>query len=135
MLKQTWARATSLLDPVASLRNQVGSLREQLALANSEVRLARERLRSAGEHCTSVAKVAASSFASLRWLLEDRSRARPSTTPLAQPLISIIMPVYNRQHTVAAAIASVQAQTYPAWELLVLDDGSSQRTRAVLAGF
>jgi hypothetical protein len=135
MLKQTWERATSLLDPIASLRNQVGSLREQLAVASSEVRLARERLRSAGEHCTSVAKVALSSFASLRWLLEHRSQPAPRSGPASQPLISIIMPVYNRQHTVAAAIASVQAQTYPTWELLVVDDGSGDRTRDVLGRF
>jgi len=135
MLKQTWERATSLLDPVASLRNQVGSLREQLALAGGEVRLVRERLRSAGEHCASVAKVAASSFASLRWLIHHQQTPAPNSAPLSRPLVSIIMPVYNRQHTVGAAIASVQAQTYPAWELLVVDDGSSDRTREVLARF
>jgi glycosyltransferase involved in cell wall biosynthesis len=135
MLKQAWERATSLLDPVASLTNQVGSLRERVALASSDALFVRERLRAAGEHCAAVAKVAGQSVASLRWLLEHRAEPPPSPAPRPQPLISIIMPVYNRQHTVAAAIASVQAQTYPAWELFVVDDGSSDRTREVVARF
>ncbi|MEJ5913390.1 glycosyltransferase [Pseudokineococcus sp. 1T1Z-3] len=49
------------------------------------------------------------------------------------PLVSVVMPVYNRATTVVAAIASLQAQTLEAWELLVLDDGSTDGTGAVLA--
>lgn len=137
MLKKTWKRATSLLDPVASLRGRVGSLREQVSVLGSELLLVREQLRSAGEQCASYATVAAQSFASLRWLLEhypvSRKRAEPRTEP--QPLISVIMPVYDREHTIGAAIESVQAQTYPTWELLVIDDGSTDRTREIVARY
>ncbi len=43
---------------------------------------------------------------------------------LNKPLISIIMPVFNRRHLVHRAIASVNRQTIDDWELLVIDDGS-----------
>jgi hypothetical protein len=43
-------------------------------------------------------------------------------------LISVIVPTHNRQAMLAEAIASVEAQTYTRWELLVVDDGSSDGT-------
>ena len=39
-------------------------------------------------------------------------------------MFSVIMPVWNRAHLVERAIASVLAQTDPAWELVIVDDGS-----------
>ncbi|WP_017655069.1 glycosyltransferase family 2 protein [Fortiea contorta] len=47
------------------------------------------------------------------------------------PLISVIIPVYNRDRYLAEAIESVLAQTYPAIELIVVDDGSSDRSAEV----
>jgi glycosyltransferase involved in cell wall biosynthesis len=56
--------------------------------------------------------------------------ARGKATPVhaSKPLVSIVMPVWNCEYTVALAIASVLNQRYDNWELLVLDDGSSDRT-------
>ena len=45
-----------------------------------------------------------------------------------QPLVSIITPVWNREELIKAAIESVQAQTYENWELLIVDDGSTDST-------
>ncbi len=45
-----------------------------------------------------------------------------------QPLVSIVMPVHRRADVVGAAIASVRAQQHPAWELVVVDDGSGDDT-------
>lgn len=39
--------------------------------------------------------------------------------------ISIIMPLYNKENLVLSSIASVQAQTFSDWELVVVDDGST----------
>lgn len=53
----------------------------------------------------------------------------------ASPAVSVIMPTWNRADIVGAAIRSVQAQSFPDWELLVMDDGSTDDTAAVLASF
>ena len=44
------------------------------------------------------------------------------------PLVSVIMPAYNAARFIEEAIRSVMAQTLTDWELLVLDDGSSDDT-------
>ena len=48
------------------------------------------------------------------------------------PAVSIIMPVFNRLEFLEPAIASVFAQTFADWELIIADDGSSEATRAYL---
>jgi glycosyltransferase involved in cell wall biosynthesis len=45
------------------------------------------------------------------------------------------MPVFNCERTVGAAICSIQAQTFQDWELIVIDDGSCDRTLAVATTF
>lgn len=49
-----------------------------------------------------------------------------------RPLVSVIMPTHNRARYLPAAIASVQAQTYPHWELVIVDDASDDPTPDVL---
>ena len=48
------------------------------------------------------------------------------------PLVSIVIPTYNHAAYLAEAVQSVLAQGYPNTELIVLDDGSTDDTRAVL---
>ncbi|MET0526898.1 MAG: glycosyltransferase, partial [Microvirga sp.] len=52
-----------------------------------------------------------------------------------RPLVSIIMPTHNREATLGVAVASVLAQDYADWELLVIDDGSTDRTPEILRDF
>jgi glycosyltransferase involved in cell wall biosynthesis len=47
------------------------------------------------------------------------------------PTISIIMPVYGVEKYIATAIESVLAQTYPDWELIVVNDGTKDNSRAI----
>jgi glycosyltransferase involved in cell wall biosynthesis len=54
--------------------------------------------------------------------------------PGGRPLVTVVLPVRNRPEAVRAAVASVVAQTYGGWELVVVDDGSDDATPAVLAG-
>jgi len=51
------------------------------------------------------------------------------------PLVSIIMPVWNREALVGAAIESVQAQKIDNWELLIADDGSTDDTIKVINSY
>ncbi len=51
------------------------------------------------------------------------------------PLVSIIMPAYNSENYIGEAISSVLAQTYPNWELLVINDGSTDNTERLVKGF
>jgi glycosyltransferase involved in cell wall biosynthesis len=48
-----------------------------------------------------------------------------------KPRISVIIPCYNGGRYLADAVVSVQRQTLAAWELIVVDDGSCDETRAV----
>jgi len=53
----------------------------------------------------------------------------------AQPLVSVIIPVYNGARFLPAALESVFAQTYAPMEILVIDDGSCDGSARVAAGF
>jgi glycosyltransferase involved in cell wall biosynthesis len=51
------------------------------------------------------------------------------------PLISLILLSYNYEHYVGEAIRSVLAQTYPHWELVVVDDASTDGSLGVIRSF
>lgn len=51
---------------------------------------------------------------------------------MGNPLVSVIIPAYNHARYVEECIRSIIGQTYPELELLVIDDGSSDRTWEIL---
>ena len=51
------------------------------------------------------------------------------------PRVTVFIPVYNAQAYIAEAIESVLAQTYSDFELLVIDDGSTDETASVICTF
>ena len=48
------------------------------------------------------------------------------------PLISVLMPVYNAERYVVEAVESILAQTFRDFEFLIIDDGSTDRSRVIL---
>jgi len=52
-----------------------------------------------------------------------------------RPLISVIIPAYNHQRFIGAAVDSVLEQTVDDLELIVIDDGSSDRTGEIVRGY
>lgn len=51
------------------------------------------------------------------------------------PLISVIMPAYNSASFIHTAILSVQKQSFTNWELLIVDDGSSDNVQEIVGEF
>lgn len=81
----------------------------------------------------------------LRRRIEARFRVRRWDVPRAMtlrleaekpmtetPLVTIVIPVYNRRQYIAGAVDSALRQTYPAVEVVVVDDGSTDGTAEIL---
>lgn len=66
---------------------------------------------------------------------QERSRVQEGSRMEAQVTVSAIMPTYNAAPHLREAIESVLAQTFTDWELIVVDDGSTDGTQALLAAY
>lgn len=52
-----------------------------------------------------------------------------------KPLVSIIIPTYNRAHLISETLDSILAQTYANWECIVVDDGSKDNTEEIVVSY
>lgn len=52
-----------------------------------------------------------------------------------KPAMSIVMPAYNRAHFLGDAIDSILAQTFKDWELVLIDDGSTDATEELVSSY
>lgn len=52
----------------------------------------------------------------------------------SEPVVTVVVPTFNRMPLLAQAVESVRAQTRADWELLVVDDGSTDDTRSYVSG-
>jgi len=58
-----------------------------------------------------------------------------SKMQVKDPLVSVMMPTFNVEGYVSQAIESVFIQTYSNWELIIVDDGSTDKTPIILAEY
>lgn len=54
---------------------------------------------------------------------------------MSQPLVSIIIPTYNRANLISETLHSIRLQTYQNWECIIVDDGSTDNSEEVIAEF
>ena len=58
-----------------------------------------------------------------------------TSIPMAKPLVSILIPAYNAEEWIAETLQSAVAQTWQRTEIIVVDDGSTDRTLAIARKF
>ncbi|MBW6526602.1 glycosyltransferase [Sphingomonas sp. RHCKR7] len=68
-------------------------------------------------------------MAGLAWAQARRKRPAP---PVYAPSVSVVIPAYNEERVIVTSIQRVLASDYPALEVIVADDGSKDRTSAVV---
>ncbi|RXT13975.1 glycosyltransferase family 2 protein [Ammoniphilus sp. CFH 90114] len=54
---------------------------------------------------------------------------------MSNPLFTVVIPTFNREHTLKKAIKSVLKQTFERWLLLIVDDGSTDNSEKVVKAF
>lgn len=81
-----------------------------------------------------VQRLVSTSFDMERWAeIESTSRWIAEATQPETLLVSIVMPTRDRSHLVRRAVESVTSQDYGKWELLIVDDASTDETPTILA--
>ena len=51
------------------------------------------------------------------------------------PVVTVIVPCYNYGHFIKSTLNSVAAQTYSDWECIIIDDGSTDETQAIVSAY
>jgi cellulose synthase/poly-beta-1,6-N-acetylglucosamine synthase-like glycosyltransferase/peptidoglycan/xylan/chitin deacetylase (PgdA/CDA1 family) len=67
------------------------------------------------------------------WLHARRTRPRP--TPCYWPSVAVIVPAFNEEVGIGRTVGSLAASTYPHLEIVVVDDGSTDRTAEIVEDF
>lgn len=63
---------------------------------------------------------------------EYDQRKKPLKTRVMQPWVSVIVPAYNEESSIRGTVMSVLASDYPHYEVIVVDDGSYDRTSRIV---
>jgi GT2 family glycosyltransferase len=66
-------------------------------------------------------------------IIPNLIEALTSGVNVSTPLVSVIVPTYNRAYCLARTLDSVLAQTHPRFEIIVIDDGSTDETKTLVS--
>lgn len=80
---------------------------------------------------TSLMWITTALFFVLRW--EKRDQAPPALTTF--PMVSVLVPAHNEELEIGPSLARICAMTYPNFEVVVIDDGSTDRTGEIVGEF
>jgi glycosyltransferase involved in cell wall biosynthesis len=114
-------RLAALVEEHGRLAGRTRQLERELesaAFARDELRARNRRLAS-----------------SIRFVAWERPAAQSAEELSGSTLVSVVMAVRNREATIAKAVRSVLSQIYTDWELLIVDDGSTDGTRERIGKF
>lgn len=73
-----------------------------------------------------------SAYQIVRYMREYRANYLPPGLREYQPPVSIVLPAYNEERSVVSSVRSLLKTSYPEYEIVVVNDGSSDRTREAL---
>src|SRR5277367_6182950 len=65
----------------------------------------------------------------------EKPKTIQATTDAMKARFSVLVPAYNMEKLIGATIDSVLSQSFADYELIVIDDGSTDKTRDVLEGY
>lgn len=137
-LDENETRTTELLNQIAALRNEATTQRD---LASHNQQMLAGLTQSVGEHAGHVADALGrlghdtASTSATAMLAIGLAELNEPALRSDGPLVTIIVPTWNRAADLTRALRSIQAQTYDHWECLVIDDGSTDDTTGTLAPF
>jgi hypothetical protein len=156
------AAAAEIATLQSRIEAATGTVKERLSAARAEIASLQQRLADAEKASAALihgkvaaeAEIAAQSqkaetwrkdfYASNRALIAELDRAAlrviAAAAPdpwadAAAPEVSIVMPVWNRADMIGTAVKSVLAQSFGGWELIIVDDGSTDDLSAALNPF
>lgn len=68
----------------------------------------------------------------VRSMMRDRSKAKRGARRGKKPLVSVVIPAYNEEKTIVRTLESVSRSDYPNFEIIVVDDGSKDKTSQIV---
>jgi glycosyltransferase involved in cell wall biosynthesis len=123
-LAETIIRAIRMVDADPSMRQRaVDFARNNFSTTNAAKYISRLEDRLAG--CAPI-RLRSGQACCTRW---------PAQIPETRPLVSVIMPVYNGADYIGHAIESVLTQDYSSFEIIVIDDGSTDNTADIVRSY
>ena len=129
---RTVLRPRHLQQSLESLTTDLHATVERLSASELRSEALGSTLTELHQHVTAVTDVV---HATNVWTMIERATQWAAIAPLGSdlPTISVVMPTHNRADMLRAAVASVLAQSYSRWQLVIIDDNSQDETPEVIA--